>query len=87
MLVETIHHLGATVHGWGSLVLWQMTNSVTAKSANLTFVNNPSFCIRIGVDVRWSQKTFKIANQIEIKRMLFVVIVKFYLAVIRFGIN
>ena len=77
VLVETRHHVGAAVDcGW-RLVLWKVRHSVTAKPTDVVFVYDAGFCIWIGVVGSGCQEGLKITNEIEFKRMFFVVVFEF----------
>ena len=49
VVVKFRHNVRATVHSGWSLVLWEIGDPVTAKTANAVFIDNVGFRIRMGV--------------------------------------
>ena len=56
MVVKFRHDVRAAVHGGRSLVLWEIGDPVTAKTANAVFIDDMGFCIQIRVFVNGSKK-------------------------------
>ena len=74
VFIETGHHVGAAVDcGW-RLVLWKVSNSVTAKPTDFVFVYDAGFCIRIGVVGSGCQEGLEIANEVEFQRVFLIAV-------------
>ena len=84
MVVEMGHDIRANVHCWWGLVLWKVRDPVATISTYFIFVDNVGLGLSLVVTVVCRcQETFEIAHhQIEIQRVLFVVIVKFQLGLV-----
>jgi len=54
VVVKFRHNVRAAVHGGRSLVLWEISNPLAAKTTNAVFIDDVGFRIRSGVFVNGS---------------------------------
>ena len=76
MLVKMFHDVGTGVNGRRSLVLGQIRNAVTAKSADVVPIDHASFRAKVVV-VRRREECFEITYEIQGYSVLFLLISKF----------
>jgi len=76
VLVKMFHDVGTGVNGRRSLVLGQIRNAVTAKSADVVPIDHASFRAKVVV-VRRREECFEITYEIQGYGVLFLLISKF----------
>ena len=58
-------------------MLGQIGDSVAAKPTDVVVVDDAGFCILLGVVGCWCEEGLEIANEVKIKRVLFVKVFEF----------
>ena len=75
VLVKMFHNVGAGVNGRRSLVLGQISDAVTAKSADVVPIDDASFRAKVVISRR-REECFEITDEIQGYRVLFLLISK-----------